>query len=303
MKTWTCNLDIPIGDVTTADTGVQSVNADHGSDDEDGGSTDDEDETHPVDDKDVVSHVFLPKSRRMCFYLLFSTSFNSPCSTERGYPPTAVKLAAVFHQPDFQCLVRRFLFDQIHLHDPGAPLASDVPLAQCPPFDCSISVYHTLTAVFYSPSDPSGIRGMRQEYIRSNPRWRKRLPRYDTVFVERDPTLAGIRGFDVVRLLALFSFVWRFNYYPCALVRWFKHAADEPDDVMGMWVVQPDFNADGSPAIGVIHLDSVLRAAHLVPVFGDDPMPIELSAEQSLDKFRAFYVNKYIDYHAFEITS
>jgi hypothetical protein len=72
---------------------------------------------------------------------------------------------------------------------------------------------------------------------------------------------------------------------------------------MGMWVVQPDQNADGSLAIGVIHLDLVLCGAHLMPVFGDDPIPLELRAEHSLDVFQTFYVNKYIDYHAFKITS
>jgi hypothetical protein len=40
-----------------------------------------------------------------------------------------------------------------------------------------------------------------------------------------------------------------------------------------------------------------------MPVFGDDPIPLELCAEHSLDVFQTFYVNKYIDYHAFEITS
>ena len=209
----------------------------------------------------------------------------------------------MFHQPNFHSLIRQFLFDQAHLQDPVAPLGSDVPLAQCPLFDSRISVYHTMTAVFYSPSDPCGLRGMHQESIRSNPCWRKHWPRYDTVFVKCDPTLLGIRGFDVVRLLALFSFIQAGNYYPCALVCWFTYVADKPDEVMGMWVVQPDNNDDGSPAIGVIHLDLVLCAAHLIPVFGDVPMPIELCAEQCLDVFQTFYVNKYIDYHAFEITS
>jgi len=159
-----------------------------------------------------------------------------------------------------------------------------------------------MVAVFYSPSDPSGDRGMHRESIRSTPCWRKSAPRYDTVFVERDSTLAGIRGLDVVRVLGLFSFVWLGEYYPCALVRWFIHVADEPDELTGMWVVQPDDNADGSPAVGVIHLDSVLRAAHLLPVFADTFAPVDLSAEHSLNKFLSFYVNKYIDYHAFELT-
>ncbi len=54
------------GDEHTTDTGAHSTNANHGANDEDDdgggtGSTNNEmDKTHPVDDKDVVSHVFLP---------------------------------------------------------------------------------------------------------------------------------------------------------------------------------------------------------------------------------------------------
>lgn len=92
-------------------------------------------------------------------------------------------------------------------------------------------------------------------------------------------------------------------FYLCALVQWFTYVADEPDEVMGMWVVWQDHNANGSPAIGVIHLDLILCAAHLMPVFGDDLMLIELCMEHSLNIFQAFYINKYIDYHAFEITT
>jgi hypothetical protein len=40
-----------------------------------------------------------------------------------------------------------------------------------------------------------------------------------------------------------------------------------------------------------------------MPVFGDDLMLIELCMEHSLNIFQAFYINKYIDYHAFEITT
>ena len=227
------------------------------------------------------------------------------CLTETKYPLTVAELAPIFHQADFHMLIRRFLFDQSHLHEANPPSASEVPLHQCPPFNSSISVYHSMVAVFYSPSDPCGVRGMRRERIRSTPCWRKQAPRHDTIFVERDPTVAGIRGLDIVRLLCIFSFMWQDKYYPCALVRWFVHVADEPDEIMGMWVVEPDNNPDGSPAVGVIHLDSVVRAAHLLPVFGNifTPVASDLSMEQSLDKYRSFYVNKYIDYHAFELAS
>ncbi|KAF8261519.1 hypothetical protein EI94DRAFT_1745858, partial [Lactarius quietus] len=255
------------GGVIAADADIRSVNVNHRSGGDEGGeggerANDNEvDEAHPVDDNDIVSHVFLP------------------VTPQRKYPSTAQELAVVFRQPNFHHLIQQFLYDQSHLLDPDAPLGMDVPLAQCPPFDSRISVYHTMTAIFYSPSDPSGLRGMHQECIRSNP------------------------CLDIVQLLVLFSFVWMGVLYPCALVRWFTYIADEPDEAMGLWVVQPDYNADGSPAIGVIHLDSVLCGAHLMLVFGDSPIPIGLGAENSLDVFQAFYVNKYINYHAFEITS
>jgi hypothetical protein len=167
----------------------------------------------------------------------------------------------------------------------------------------SISVYHSMMAVFYSPSDPCGPHGMCRESIRSTPCWRKGAPHHDTVFVEHNVAIPRIRGLNVVRLLAVFSFIWSGKYYPCALVRWFKHMAEEVDTSMGLWVVQPDNNADGSPAVRVIHLDSVLCVAHLMPVFGDRMMPLGLTPDCTLDIFQSFYVNKYIDYHAFKLAS
>jgi hypothetical protein len=40
-------------------------------------------------------------------------------------------------------------------------------------------------------------------------------------------------------------------------------SSNKPDEDTGMWVVEPDFNADGSPLVSVIHLDCILRAATL----------------------------------------
>ena len=72
---------------------------------------------------------------------------------------------------------------------------------------------------------------------------------------------------------------------------------------MGMWVVEPEVADDGLPVISVIHLDCVVRAAHLIPVYGVDPILDEVSHHNSLDIFAAFYVNKYADHHAFELIS
>jgi hypothetical protein len=68
-----------------------------------------------------------------------------------------------------------------------------------------------------------------------------------------------------------------------------------------MWIVQPDVQRDGSQVMSVIHLDCVLRNAHLMGVSGREFLPLDFKFYHTLDAFRAFYVNKYADHHAHEI--
>jgi len=70
-----------------------------------------------------------------------------------------------------------------------------------------------------------------------------------------------------------------------------------------MWMVKPGVLEDGSPNLSVIHIDTVYRAAHLIPVYGPEFIPHTLKFYHSYDVFRSFYVNKYADHHAFEIAS
>ncbi|KAG1874418.1 hypothetical protein F4604DRAFT_1880883 [Suillus subluteus] len=88
--------------------------------------------------------------------------------------------------------------------------------------------------------------------------------------------------------------------YECAVVLWFNVIGDAPDKDTGMWVVQPSFD-DHSPDISVIHIDAIYCAAHLLPIYGTDLIPHHLKFHQSLDNFHAFYVNKFVDHHTFEI--
>lgn len=165
----------------------------------------------------------------------------------------------------------------------------------------TIRVFHSATAVFYAPSDLSGINGMKREIIRAAPSWRNGHPRYDCVFVETDPDNPGMRGLDVARLILLFSFDYEETTYPCALVHWFDRLHDAPDEETGMWVVNKALQADGNPHVAILHLNSVLRAAHLVPIYGEDFVEPGVNYSNVLDKFASFYVNKYVDHHANEI--
>jgi hypothetical protein len=107
-----------------------------------------------------------------------------------------------------------------------------------------------------------------------------------------------MRGLEVARVLLLFSFSHEGVEYPCALVQWFSCVGDSPNNNTGMWVVESDVNKTTS----VIHLDAVVRASHLLPIFGDkSPVPRALAFTDTLSTFTRFYVNKYIDHHAFEI--
>jgi hypothetical protein len=209
------------------------------------------------------------------------------------------ELAAKLNVPDFPKLIQRFLYDQLH---PNGPLtSSDVPLSACPYFDGKVTVFLSAVATYYAPSDHSGIGGMRRERIRATHSWQKGAPRYDCMLLNTNPDLPGMRGLDVVRVLQFFSFKFRGITYPCALVRWFSRVGDEPDEDTGMWMVRPMSDADG--AISVIHLDCVVRAAHLVPVYGDDFIPPRFPFHVTLDCFYVYYVSKYADHHMFDTVS
>ena len=86
-------------------------------------------------------------------------------------------------------------------------------------------------------------------------------------------------------------------------MHWFSRIGDKPDENTGMWVVEPEFDFAHSPLGGsaIIHLDTIFRAAHLPGVCDDNFVPRNLTFHDSLDAFHSYYVNKFIDHHAFEI--
>jgi hypothetical protein len=179
--------------------------------------------------------------------------------------------------------------------------ASSSTSSDHPEFCTKISVYSSAVATFYAPSDVSGIGGMRCERIHAIDSWRNGPGRYDCIFVNTDPSMDGMLGLDIARVRLFFSFKHEDTILPCALVHWFSRVGDSPDEHTGMWIVKPDLAEDGTHIASVIHIDTIFRAAHLMPVYGNDAVPRYLSFTHSLDAFHSYYVNKYIDHHAFEI--
>ncbi len=127
-------------------------------------------------------------------------------------------------------------------------------------------------------------------------------PHHDCIFLNRDPTLPGFRGLDIVQVLLFFSFKFQRVHYPYALVSWFSPVSNRPDEDTGLWVFAPDlYPRSGERQMLVIHLDTVLRNAHLIGKAREEFIPHHLEHYESLDAFRAFYVNKYADHHAHTI--
>ncbi|KAF9236807.1 hypothetical protein BU15DRAFT_88999 [Melanogaster broomeanus] len=193
-------------------------------------------------------------------------------------------LAVELSIPQLPTLLHHFLFQQLYPDDERDP--SQIPPNMLPHFDRRIWVFNSASSRFFAPSDLSGIKGMRREYIRACPSWRNNYPRYDCVFVNTNPELEGMAGMTIARVICFFSFKSDHTLYPCAVAcGWFS----------------PAFCANRTPDIAVIHIDAIYRAAHLIPIYGRHSVPPDIKYYHSYDTFRAFYVNKYADHHAFEI--
>ncbi|KAG2123981.1 uncharacterized protein EDB93DRAFT_1244294 [Suillus bovinus] len=206
-------------------------------------------------------------------------------------------LADQIGEPELTTHIQRFLHDQLHHSDSNseASEAGAGSSSALPQLHKKITLYTSAIATFFTPSDVSGIGGMHYE---NGP------GRYDCVFISTDPTVKGMRGFDIAQVRLFFLFKHNGVHYPCAFVHWFKHdnVHDSPDENTGMWVVEPEIYKDsGTQFASVIHLDCIFRVAHLMPVFGHEFVPTYLSYTQTLNAFHTYYVNKYIDYQAFEI--
>ena len=99
----------------------------------------------------------------------------------------------------------------------------------------------------------------------------------------------------------IFFFSYEGSEYPCAFVEWFKKDGQSPNEQTGLWVVKPEEDQHGNRLMTVIHLDTILRGAHLIPVYDTSFIPPHFQYYWSLDAFRAFFVNKYADNHTNEV--
>jgi hypothetical protein len=171
-------------------------------------------------------------------------------------------------------------------------------------FDGPIRVFHSAKVEFYAPSDLCGTGGMHREVIHANPKFGG-SPRFDTVFVSVGDETEAMGGLLVARVWLIFSYFdpYHGKEVPCALITWFIHPSDNPecDKDTGMWILRREEDADGEQPVQVIHLDTILRGAHLLPCYGKGFLPVELKYTDSLNAWDSYFVNHFIDQHAYEL--
>jgi hypothetical protein len=214
-----------------------------------------------------------------------------------GLPRQLRSLQALLKIPRLVQLCQEFLAHQLSDQTDVQAMVDPLSIAAS---SARVWVYNGAVALYHAPSDPSGKHGMRREWIRCTPDWRGRGHRQDCVLVDVDPDDAP-EGLQAARVKLFFALEYRKTRYECALVHWYSDHSDKPDPDTGMRVVVPSHRTDGLPEMDVVHLDSLVRATHLVPVHGTDFVSEDLHFSQTLDKFKAFYINCYIDHHMFDL--
>ena len=219
---------------------------------------------------------------------------------EQGYLHSLESLANHINQPQFPEALQRFLYDQIHSNSNIS--SADIDIEQCPNFTSRIYVYHSAITHFFAPSDLCGTSGMYCEHIRSNPNWCGKYAHHNTMFILTGSEMDVMQGMTIGHALLFFSFMFRDEYFPCALIHWLI-PDNVPDDDIGMWVVQPEFAGNRCHTLSVIHLDSVARAAHLLPVYSSSFVPEDFDFSDSLDSFCAYFINNCIDHHSHKFLS
>ncbi|KAG2041499.1 hypothetical protein BDR03DRAFT_932314 [Suillus americanus] len=245
--------------------GMLGPHPDDGSEADDRGEVDDGGE---VDDRGEVDDGAVEGAQVQCNVKL------------AHMPPSTIHaLAEELDVPNLPQLVRLFLYNQLLADDEHT--SDTMPLTACPRFQGQIKVFGSVAATFFAPSDPSGPG------------------HYNTVFVNTG-SKDGMHSMDVARVLCFFP-----SIFPCALIHWFKLVSDEPNPGNGMWMVKPSF-LDlelNTRELSIIHINMIIRATHLLPIFGKGCVPQKATFHETLDTYRQFYVNKFADHHSFEIAS
>jgi hypothetical protein len=96
----------------------------------------------------------------------------------------------------------------------------------------------------------------------------------------RTKTFLVFRGLLVAQVHALFRIKPKHTCcsqrsYPCAVASWFRTVGNSPCPNTGMWIVEHEV-IHGKKPKSIIHVDTILRGAHLIGIAGDSVVPDDM---------------------------
>ncbi|KAH9031532.1 hypothetical protein EDB85DRAFT_2074105 [Lactarius pseudohatsudake] len=228
-----------------------------------------EDPSDIVSDSTILAHVELAKT-----------------TYHRG---TVTSIATYFKKPTFPTLVQCFLHYQLSSGSRFDADTSDLETLSVrglPVSNKKVLLFNSASSIFLAPSDPCGIHSLRG------------APQYDTVLVNM-----GDGGNKALPMSGYAAARHSGENFPAALVWWYTLSDDSGhrDEATGMWLVEREYNWDQKPHLAVMHINTIFRAVHLLPYFGQEHVRKGFSYTDTLDTYANFYVNKYADHHSFKI--
>ncbi|KAI5980349.1 hypothetical protein F5J12DRAFT_732972, partial [Pisolithus orientalis] len=48
--------------------------------------------------------------------------------------------------------------------------------------------------------------------------------------------------------------------------------------------------------LAIVHINTIIQAAHLIPIFGQEHAPLPISFNNSLNVYCRFYINHFVDH-------
>jgi hypothetical protein len=117
-----------------------------------------------------------------------------------------------------------------------------------------------------------------------------------------------INSFSAAQAHLFFSFKYDHTFYKCALVHNYQVINPSSDEITGMAIVKRAMRGNWS-RVHIIPLNNILQAIHLILVFsqlGNRKIPKKYKHKLMFNDcqlFKLFYVNRFVDHHAFEICS
>ncbi|KAG6807612.1 hypothetical protein H0H92_006933, partial [Tricholoma furcatifolium] len=114
----------------------------------------------------------------------------------RNVPRNIYELADYLDLPTLPLLTRQYLYEALN---PAGAATREDNLPEFP--DTRVYIFNSARAVYYAPSNLSGLGGMYQERIRASQSWYNGEPRYDCVFVgDADSDVEkGMEGLNIAR--------------------------------------------------------------------------------------------------------